>query len=525
MKTSGWIPLLFLSAALQAAPPAPQVTVGADLKQLRFDWLPSAGATRYELWQRAAANGTWLKVQDRPAAATYTIIAVSAHLLDWRGARWRIDACDANGCTPSAEVSATSLMRDSVGFIKSVPVLPPRSFGLATALSADGRTLAVQGNEFWMNTRQLPYVYVYRRVGSNWVFDARLVPDNARDNDTLGTPVALNFDGSVLVWGTQYAEYPNDTGGTVDRGAVYVFRRVGGAWLREHKVTPPPDQTMYLGRDVDVSDDGERFVVSYQSLPYRMGHTQIYRRISGAWQLEKTLTMRTGGSHWAECLGLALSGNGQRVVRYCTRSPHSPALAGKYVETYSAPRWTLEAEIQLGSHIHYPEFLHVIGAIDINGDGTRLVSMHSHESTLSVWRWNGSAWEPDSPTGELAILATPGLSVAMSRNGNLIAQGDSTDDTAGVGAIYPPFQIGVAGTGLARVYERRGGTWTLRQTLKGNTTSTEGFFGQAFGASVALGDNGSVLAVGAKYDNSAATGVDGDQNDTSAPHSGAVWLY
>ncbi|HEY6126136.1 MAG TPA: hypothetical protein VIV63_15900, partial [Steroidobacteraceae bacterium] len=483
------------------------------------------GATRYELWRRASESGTWLKVQDRPAAATYTIIAVSAHLLDWRGARWRVDACDASGCTPSAEVSATSLMRDSVGFIKPVPELPPRRFGMAMALSADGRTLAVLGAEFWTNISLLPYVYVYRRVGSNWVFDARLASDNARENDNVGTSVALNSDGSVLVWGTQFTPYPNDTGGTVFRGAVYVFRRVAGAWQRDHKVTAPNEQTMYLGRDVDVSDDGERFVASYQSLPYRMGHTQIYHRVSGAWQLEKTLTMRTSGSHWAECIGLALSGNGQRVARYCTRSPHSPALAGKFVETYSAPRWTLEAEIQLGSHIHYPDFLRVIGAIDISGDGTRLVSMHSHESTLSVWRWNGSAWEADSPAGALAELTTPGLSVAMSRNGNLIVQGDEHDVTVGVGAIYPPYQVGVASTGIARVYERRGGTWTLRQMIKGNSPASAAYYRQGFGSTVALGDNGSVLAVGAESNSSAATGVDGDQDDISAPYSGAAWLY
>ncbi len=159
------------------------------------------------------------------------------------------------------------------------------------------------------------------------------------------------------------------------------------------------------------------------------------------------------------------------------------------------------------------------GVVDINGDGTRLVASHEQEF-LSIWRWNGSAWEPDSPTGALALITVASLSVAMSRNGNLIVQGNPVDATAGVGAIYPPFQPGIFPSGIARVYERRGGTWTLRQTLKGNTAT-----GQYFGRAVALGDNGSVLAVGAMFEASAATGVDGDQNDMSAPLSGAVWLY
>jgi hypothetical protein len=43
--------------------------------------------------------------------------------------------------------------------------------------------------------------------------------------------------------------------------------------------------------------------------------------------------------------------------------------------------------------------------------------------------------------------------------------------------------------------------------------------------SVAFGDDGKVFAVGAPYENSGASGIDGDQADTSAPESGAVWLY
>jgi hypothetical protein len=511
MKTPGWFSLLFVSAALQAAPAAPQVTVGAGLKQLRFDWLPATGATRYELWRRTAVNGAWLKVQDRPAAATYTIIAVQAHLLDWRGARWRIDACDASGCTPSAEVSATSLMRDSVGYIKAVPLQPAWWFGQATALSADGRTLAVEGGEDPGDSSQKAFVYVYRRVGSDWIFDARLVPDVADTALPEGTPLALNFDGSVLIWGTQFAIDPT---GSVYGGAAYVFRRTAGTWQREQKLTMPADQVVLFGRDVDVSDDGARFVVSYTDRHgMHWGHVQIYQRIADAWQLEKTLPVRTGGSYGAQCTGLALSGNGQRLAKSCSRNPNNPAIAGQYVETYSAPQWKLDAEIALDPrNIGF-------GVIDINGDGTRLVTSHSNDS-LSVWRWNGSAWESDSLTGALALLAAPTISVTMSRNGNLIAQGDPTDDTAGIGAIYPPFQAGIPSSGVVRVYERRGGTWTLRQTLKGNTATR-----QAFGESLALGDNGSVLAVGAMFEGSAATGVDGDQNDTSQPSSGAVWLY
>jgi hypothetical protein len=42
---------------------------------------------------------------------------------------------------------------------------------------------------------------------------------------------------------------------------------------------------------------------------------------------------------------------------------------------------------------------------------------------------------------------------------------------------------------------------------------------------VALSGSGLTLAVGAPYEDSAATGVDGDRTDTSRPEAGAVFLY
>ena len=75
--------------------------------------------------------------------------------------------------------------------------------------------------------------------------------------------------------------------------------------------------------------------------------------------------------------------------------------------------------------------------------------------------------------------------------------------------------------GAAYVYGRAGATWTPRAYVKASSTS-----GRAeFGTSVALNDDGSVLAVGAPRESSGATGIDGDQADDSAVESGAVYTY
>jgi FG-GAP repeat len=47
----------------------------------------------------------------------------------------------------------------------------------------------------------------------------------------------------------------------------------------------------------------------------------------------------------------------------------------------------------------------------------------------------------------------------------------------------------------------------------------------SFGSCVALSGDGSILAVGADAEPSAATGTDGDQADDSVPSAGAVYIY
>lgn len=47
----------------------------------------------------------------------------------------------------------------------------------------------------------------------------------------------------------------------------------------------------------------------------------------------------------------------------------------------------------------------------------------------------------------------------------------------------------------------------------------------AFGLGLAISGDGRTLAVGAPGEDSAALGVDGDQNDHSLPNAGAVYLF
>ncbi|MBN1607171.1 MAG: FG-GAP repeat protein [Polyangiaceae bacterium] len=127
--------------------------------------------------------------------------------------------------------------------------------------------------------------------------------------------------------------------------------------------------------------------------------------------------------------------------------------------------------------------------------------------------WSQQAYLKASNTGSGDWF---GLSVSVS------------GDTLAVGAIYEAGEAtGVNGnqsdalaprSGAAYVFTRSGGLWSQQAYLKASNTGA----GDEFGVSVSV--SGDTLAVGAFGESSAAMGVNGDQTDSSAPHSGAVYV-
>ena len=76
-------------------------------------------------------------------------------------------------------------------------------------------------------------------------------------------------------------------------------------------------------------------------------------------------------------------------------------------------------------------------------------------------------------------------------------------------------------SGAAYVFTRSGTTWSQQAYLKASNNSAD--FGIRFGYSVAIA--GETVVVGGMFDRSNATGVNGDQNDSSAISSGAAYVF
>jgi hypothetical protein len=114
-----------------------------------------------------------------------------------------------------------------------------------------------------------------------------------------------------------------------------------------------------------------------------------------------------------------------------------------------------------------------------------------------------------------------GISVALSGSGDTLVVGAYRENGAAVGLDGDQADQSVFRSGSVYTFIRDGGNWNQQAYIKASNTDASDFFG----FSVALSTDGSTLAVGAAREDSAATGMDGDQTDDAATNAGAVYVY
>jgi hypothetical protein len=310
---------------------------------------------------------------------------------------------------------------------------------------------------------------------------------NTGAGDEFGNTMAISDDGRTLA----VAAYLEDGAGVLlggnpadnsaaDAGAVYVFvRNTQGQWTQQAYVKSPglvtPLNGNWFGISVALSGDGNTLAVGAplsDPLGENSGHAFVYGRNSaGVWSLQTPNTW-VGGAGWQIGWAAALSGDGRTLA---------------------------------------------VGAI--NADGAAAGS----GAVITFVRDAGGAWGP--PT-----LVTPsigdagdqfGFPVALSEDGSTLSVGARFEDSSANEVNGNAGSNAAADSGAAYVFIRQGGGWSQQAYVKAfNSDSSD-----HFGLSLALSGDGSTLAVGAPDENSAATGVNGDEVDDSASNAGAAYVF
>src|SRR6202049_1967013 len=136
-----------------------------------------------------------------------------------------------------------------------------------------------------------------------------------------------------------------------------------------------------------------------------------------------------------------------------------------------------------------------------------------------------NAWSPKSIAYIKASNAKKddqfGFTVALSGDGNTMAVGATAEDGAAKGINGNQADHSAINAGAVYVFTRNGANWVQQAYVKASNAKAS----DQFGASLALSGDGNTLAVGATGESSSATGVNGNQADTSMAGAGAVYVF
>jgi len=517
--------ILMLGAANAGPPAAPQVTAGAgEVKQLRFDWNYVPQANYYELWFKANDGATEVKVDDYPSWRPRATSNVSLHLLNWSQTRYRVKACNPSGCTATAPIPVPLALRDAVGFLKSPYAFPYAAFGLITKLSEDGNTLAAidfPEEPAYPGEGPGPVAYLFKRNGSDWQLEARLVSGPLDPYRGSGVSISLSGDGNRFAILQPEEIRTNDPAG----GTIRVYQRTQGQWQLDAIIAPPGEAVVEGGT---LSNDGN--VIDVRAVTSANLREHVYTRTTAGWTRTASFPLAGTLRPDNQCWRSTVSGNGQVYARVCV-------LDGTYaVEVFAAPTWARRDRIDL---VALPQG-HMPITAELSDDGNvfsvSIVAAYDAVTTqprVDVYERTGGSYMRAAALSQGAWHQQASVHIptqfgnrahSLSSDGKILVIGDADDDGLGTGVLAPPLQPGGAALGAVYVYDRRATGWKLRNVIKYNRAPPESQRG-ALGSAVSLARAGKMLAVADITDSTLAPNPHSPLPIVSGNDSGAIWFY
>ena len=543
------------AATFSLSPAATVLQITYGLKRFDFAWSPASRATHYRLLEQASAGAAFTQV-GVDLTATSTSKSISVHRVDWPAIAYKLQACNAVGCTDSAVVSASAGMLPTIGYFKASNTGVADSFGYSMAMSADGNTLAVgapeedssatgiNGDQANNSAIRAGAVYVFARVNGTWVQQAYVKGSNTRAGDSFGWSVALSADGNTLAAGAVDA----DNGGA-GFGSVYVLTRTGSTWAEQARLDGAgPVGCDCYGWSVSLSADGSTLAVGAR-LDGGSGTTFVYTRNVSTWTQQAALKASNPGAFDLFGATVALSGDGNTLAVGAPQEAsnatgingdqtnNSAAAAGAaYVFTRSGAAWSQQAYVKASNTAGGDGFG---SAVALAGDGNSLVvgapfedsnatgiggdqANNSAQGSGAVYLFTRTvgAWTQSTYVKASNRSGSFGGAVGFSADGNAFVAGAIAEQSSALG-INGSQTPDTSTTGAAYIFVRSGASWRQEAYVKAPNTAVDDNFGRA----VALSSDGSTLAVSAEFEDSNATGINGDRNNDAAGNSGAVYLY
>ena len=366
------------------------------------------------------------------------------------------------------------------------------------AIGEDSNATGINGNQASNTAMDSGAVYVFTRTGGVWSQQAYIKASNTDSGDLFGQVVAIENDTLVV---SSLREDSNATGingnqndnSATDSGAAYVFTRTGGVWSQQAYLKASntdggdffgvhlamSDETVIVGADLEGSDaTGVNGDQNNNNAP-AAGAAYVFVRNTGSWSQQAYL--KASNTESVDLFGFSVAISGDRAV------------VGALLEDSDAT--------------------------GVNGDQLNNLAMDS--GAAYVFTRNGITWTQDAYLK--ASNTDPGdqfsSGLAIEDNALIITAGLEASAATGINGNQNDNSATASGAGY--LFMRGLSNWRQHTYIKPSNTDISDKFGN--GKNVALRDGN--IAIGAYFEDSAATGVNGNDMDNSGIDSGAVYLF
>ena len=313
-------------------------------------------------------------------------------------------------------------------------------------------------------------------------------------NDSFGSSIAFNATGNIIA----ISAPDNDTNGN-SSGHVRVFELLNGTWTQIGNTIYGEFAFDYLGTSTALSSNGHTVAIGS---PGQNGDIKVYTyNGTNAWTLVGSVI---SGDNSNDGFGksVALSDDGTIVAGGGELSGANGTYSG-YVKVYQYDGSTWN---KLGNNINGDNTYDYFGiSLTMSNDGNSIAigATQSQIGTtnngyVKIYSWSGSNWTQNGNT--ISGQSTGdhfGTSISL----------DGTGERIAIGGINHTTSNGL-NSGHVQVYDLSNSTWTqVGNDIEGSAQEDQ------FGCSVSLNDDGTILAIGGK------------NNDTNGSNSGHVQVY
>jgi len=202
------------------------------------------------------------------------------------GSCWADDATDMSGAAYIFKRSGATWTQEAR--LNADDAGPDNGFGISVAIDGEYAIVgAALVDDFGTRSGS---AYIFKRSGSSWARQARLLASDGAAEDQFG--LSVNLDGTRAAVGASN----HKKGDTPLAGAVYLFRRDGTAWSEEQKITPGDAQTLDHYHICSLQGDWLAVGRDYMSnnYAYDAGAVYMFHREGSAWVERQKLTPDEG---------------------------------------------------------------------------------------------------------------------------------------------------------------------------------------------------------------------------------------